>query len=101
MAISEKPGGTITHIDDVLTGLERIDGMLTDDSHRAYAVKVLANIPQFVSARQNHSEAIAIHYWLLKIGDSLSGLPRDFKKVSGSELIRTRMMKSADLFLET
>ncbi|MFH1008268.1 MAG: SIR2 family protein [Candidatus Latescibacterota bacterium] len=100
----EKPGGTITHIEDVLAGLERIDGMLTDGSHRAYAVKVLDGIPPFVSARRKDmsaGEAIAIHYWLLKIGRSLSDLPPDFKMVSGSELIRARVVESAGLFLQT
>ena len=104
LATCEKPGDAITHIEDVVTGLERIDGMLTKDSHRAYAVKVLDGIPRFVLTRlsdMSHSEAIAVHYWLLKIDRSLSDLPADFKMMSGSELIRARVVESAGLFLQT
>lgn len=104
LATEEKHGGTITHIEDILAGLERIYSMLTEDSHRTYAVKVLNGIPPFVSARlrdMSQSEAIAVHYWLLKIARSLSEFPDHFKVVSGSERIRILVVESADQFLQT
>ncbi|WP_036258226.1 SIR2 family protein [Methylocapsa aurea] len=102
-ATQERPGGTITNIEEVLAGLERIDGMLTEDSHRAYAVKVLEGIPLFVSARlkdMSASEATAVQFWLLKIARSLSALPADFKATTGSELVRTHVTESAARFLQ-
>ena len=104
LATNEKPGGTITNIGDVLAGLERIDGMLTEDSHRSYAVKVLNGIPSFVLARQgdmSQSEKTAVQYWLRKIDRSLSELPDHFKIVSGSENIRKPVVQSADLLSQT
>ena len=100
LATNEKPGGKITNINDVLAGLERIDGMLKEDSHRSYAVKVLNGIPPFVSARKgdmSQGEVIAVQYWLCKIDSSLSGLPDHFKRISGSESIRISVKQSADL----
>lgn len=100
LATIEKPGGTITNIDNVLAGLERIDGMLKEDSHRSYAVKVLNGIPQFISARKgdmSQGEVIAVKYWLSKIDDSLSGLPDHFRGISGSESIRILVKQSANL----
>ena len=102
VAINEKAGEPISNIDDVLSGLERIHGMLDEESHRAYAVKVLDGIQPFVSARRmdlSSSEAIAVHLWLLKVVDSLSALPDDFKMTTGSELVRTRMQEAAKSFL--
>jgi hypothetical protein len=103
LAAQEKPGATISNIEEVLAGLERIDGMLTEDSHRAYAVKVLEGIPPFVSARRKDmstSEATAVQFWLLKIVGSLSALPSDFKATTGSERVRVKVAESAALFLQ-
>jgi hypothetical protein len=102
LATQEKSGGTISNIEEVIAGLERIDGMLTEDSHRAYAVKVLEGIPLFASARRKDmsaSEATAVQFWLLKIVGSLSALPSDFKATTGSERVRAQVAKSAALFL--
>ncbi len=101
LAAQETTGGTISNIDEVLTGLERIDGMLTEDSHRAYAVRVLEGIPPFVSTRRKDmstSEANAVQFWLLKIVGSLAALPSDFKATTGSERIRLQVTESAALF---
>lgn len=102
-ATKEKPDSTISNIEEILAGLERIDGMLTEESHRAYAVKVLEGIPQFVSARRKDlsaSEATAAQFWLLKIVGSLSALPPDFKATTGSERVRAHLAETAALFLQ-
>jgi hypothetical protein len=102
LATQEKSGATIANIEEVLDGLERIDRMLTEDSHRAYAVKVLEGIPPFVSARRKDlsaSEATAVHFWLLKVVGSLSALPSDFKATTGSERVRIQVLESAAMFL--
>lgn len=98
-AIQEKSGASISNIDEILVGLERINGMLSDDSHRVYAVKVLDGIPSFISARHKDlsgGEAIAVKLWLLKIVETLSALPDDFRATVGSDRIRKRVADSAD-----
>ncbi|OUC13657.1 MAG: hypothetical protein B0A82_16095 [Alkalinema sp. CACIAM 70d] len=101
-AVEEKAGREIFNIEEILTGLERIDNMLADDSHRAYAVRVLDGIQMFVAARRNDlapGERTALQYWLLKISKSLAVLPDDFKVTAGSEATRAKIEATAATFL--
>ncbi len=96
-ATQEKSGDAISNIEEIIGGLERINGMLSEESHRAYAVRVLDGIPSFISARgkdMSVSEATAVYFWLLKIVDALSALPDTFKATVGSERVRARLTDS-------
>lgn len=97
-AAQEKSVGAISNIEEILEGMERINSMLTEDSHRVYAVRVLDSIPLFVSARRKDMsarEATAVSIWLHTIVRTLSALPDDFKATAGSERARTRIAESA------
>jgi len=101
-ATEEKPGREIFNIEKVLSGLERVDAMLADGSHRAYAVRVLDGVQPFVAARRNdltQGERTALHLWLLKIAKSLDSLPQDFKVTTGSETTRVRIEAAATMFM--
>jgi hypothetical protein len=98
----EKAGREIFNIERILTGLERIDAMLADGSHRAYAVRVLDGVQAFVAARRDDlapGERTALQFWLLKVSKSLAALPDDFKATAGSEAIRARIEAAAATFL--
>ncbi|WP_421280143.1 SIR2 family protein [Aeromonas taiwanensis] len=95
MRAKEEPSGReVFNMERIITGLERIEAMLTDISHRAYAVRVLEGVKTFVAARCNDlstGERTALLFWLLKIVKSLSTLPDSFKAMTGSEVVRVEI----------
>ncbi|WP_157759994.1 SIR2 family protein [Delftia acidovorans] len=103
-AVEQKSGQAISNIDAILLGIERIDAMLGDGSHRFYAVKVLEHVQPFVAARLAdlvNGERTALQIWLLKVEKSLSLLPDDFKATAGSEIVRKSVEAAAKMFIDT
>ncbi|MBX9717838.1 MAG: SIR2 family protein [Microbacteriaceae bacterium] len=101
-ATQQRPGQEILNIQAVFDGLERVDAMLSDSSHRAYAVRVLDGVQPFVTARRADlaaGERIALQFWLLKVVKSLASLPDDFKATTGSEATRARIEAAAATFI--
>ena len=77
--------------------------MLTDESHRSYAVKVLDYVQPFVFARSDDlttGERIALQFWLLKVVKSLTSLADGFKATSGSNAVLQRLQMAAARFVE-
>jgi hypothetical protein len=101
-AIEQRSGQPIFNIETILEGLKRVDGMLADDSHRIYAVRVLDGIQPFVMARRNdltEGERTAILFWLLKVSKSLASLPDEFKTTAASEATRSRIEAVCNTFV--
>ncbi|MEH1242963.1 SIR2 family protein [Serratia marcescens] len=101
-ATEQKRGQAIFNIDAVLLGIERIDAMLGDGSHRSYAVRVLDYVQPFVVARLGDlsaGERTALQFWLLKVVKSLEFLPDDFKATAGSEAVRKNVEAAAAMFV--
>jgi len=101
-AVDEKRGQGISNIDVIIEGLERVDAMLGNGSHRAYAVRVLDGVQTFVATRRTDltsGERIALQFWLLKAAKSLAALPNEFKATSGSEATRRRVEAAAAMFV--
>lgn len=95
-------GQPIFNIDAILAGIERVEAMLGDGSHRSYAVKVLDGVQPFVVARRADlaaGERTALQFWLLKAAKSLALLPDDFKVTAGSEAVRKRVEAAAAMFV--
>jgi len=102
-ASQQKSGQPVINIEAIIAGVERIDAMLGDDSHRSYAIKVLEHVQPFVMARigdLTSAERTAIHIWLLKVEKSLSTLPEGFKVTSNSDVVRKSVQTAASLFLQ-
>lgn len=102
-AMEQRAGQAIFNIDAILLGIERIDAMLGDGSHRSYAVKVLEYVQPFVTARLGdlaNGERTALQFWLLKVEKSLSLLPDDFKATAGSEVVRKSVEAAAKMFVD-
>lgn len=101
-ATEQRPGQEISNIQAVLDGFERVDRMLSDSSHRAYAVRVLDGVQPFVAARRADlaaGERTALQFWLLKVAKSLASLPQDYKVTTGSEATRARIEAAAATFV--
>ncbi|WP_454021228.1 SIR2 family protein [Azospirillum sp. Marseille-Q6669] len=102
-ATQQNRGQAIFNIDVILEGIERIDAMLGDESHRYYAVKVLDYVQPFVAARSSDlaaGERTALQFWLLKVAKSLASLPADFRATAGSEAIQKRVEAAAASFVK-
>ncbi|QPL45327.1 SIR2 family protein [Halomonas sp. A40-4] len=102
-ATKQSTGQAVFNIDAVLRGIERIDAMLDDGSHRSFAVKVLDNVQPFVAARLGDlaaGERTALQFWLLKVAKSLALLPDDFKATAGSEAVRKNVEAAAAMFVD-
>lgn len=100
--MAEPNGREISNIEKILSGIERINTMLSDESHRAYAVRVLENVDSFIAARRKDltaGKATALQFWLLKVAKSLAVLPDEFKATANSEVIRSRIDAAAVTFL--
>ncbi|UEM08177.1 SIR2 family protein (plasmid) [Skermanella rosea] len=101
-ATQQNRGQPIFNIDVILEGIERIDAMLGDESHRSYAVKVLDYLQPFVAARISDlaaGERTALQFWLLKVAKSLASLPEDFRATAGSEAVQKRVEAAAASFI--
>ncbi|SFV38533.1 SIR2-like domain-containing protein [Devosia crocina] len=101
-ATEQKRGQAIFNIDAIIIGIERIDAMLADESHRSYAVKVLDLVRPFMAARSGDltaGERTAVQFWLLKVEKSLASLSDEFKATSGSEAVRRSIEATAASFL--
>lgn len=97
-ARAEPRGREVFNIEQIISGLERINAMLMDSSHRAYAVRVLEGVQAFVAERSadlSSKERIALQFWLLKIVKSLETLPDDFKAMTDSEVLREKINAAA------
>lgn len=102
-ATQQCAGQAIFNIDAILLGIEKINVMLGDGSHRSYAVKVLNYVQPFVEARLGDlasGERTALQLWLLKVAKSLASLPDDFKSTAGSEAVRRSIEAAATMFLQ-
>ena len=101
-AIEQSSGQEVFNIEAILKGLERVEEMLSDSSHRAYAVRVLDTVQTFVAARLadlSTGERTALQFWLLKVAKSLAVLPDDFKATAASEATRARVEAAAAMFV--
>lgn len=100
-ATAEARGRAISNSEQILSGIERIDKMLTDASHRAYAVRVLEYLQPFIDTRRvdmSPGERTAFQFWIGKVANSLASLPNDFKLATGSEVVRQRIEAAAASF---
>ncbi|RAK55908.1 hypothetical protein DJ017_16035 [Phenylobacterium soli] len=98
-AMDEPKGSPVSSIERILEGIERIDGMLSKDSHRAYAVRVLDGVEPFVRSRGTDlqpAERTAMQIWLHRVAASLAALPDDFAATSGSEQVRAQIQVAAE-----
>jgi len=93
-ATEVKPGSPIENFEAIISKFDKIDVMLGEESHRAYAIKVLENIPPFIERRGrdlSNSERNIIVFWLSKLSGSLSRLPMEYRARSGSDAIARRL----------
>lgn len=68
--------------------------MISEQSHRQYAIEVISEIPAFLEARYNtlkNEEKVALVFELNRTSKALAALPDEEKAYSGSEIVRARL----------
>lgn len=82
--------------------LEAINAMLNEESHRTHAIKVLENIYPFIEHRRRDlstGDRTVLTYWLSILSTTLGQLPLEYRTLSGSDMMRTRIDQAKALLL--
>ncbi|WP_026359345.1 SIR2 family protein [Sphingomonas sp. PR090111-T3T-6A] len=85
---------TVEGIEHILASIELVSDMISEESHRQYAIEVIGEIPAFIDVRQHalgDAEKVALIFQLNRASGTLKGLPLDEKVRSGSEIVRTKL----------
>lgn len=80
-------GQVVKRVGEIIERLELFNTMLSEDSHRTYVLNVLEHIGPFVQRRYpdlTQPEKVAIVFWLSRIGNTLEGVPAEYKARVGS-----------------
>ena len=68
--------------------------MISEQSHRQYAIEVIGEIPAFIEARRHaleNAEKVALVFELNRTSITLAALSAEEKAYSGSENVRTQL----------
>jgi hypothetical protein len=78
--------------------------MINEESHRAYAIRVLEGIGPFLSKRRGDlsmPERTALTFWMSTLIETLRGLPTEYRARSGSDVIKDRVEMAKNLLIGT
>jgi hypothetical protein len=92
----------IERFQDIVRKLEMLNSMLAEESHRAYAIKVLEGIYPFLENRKGGltmPEKTIFTFWLAKLIATLNGLPIEYRSRTGSDRTRAIIEKAKGLLL--
>jgi hypothetical protein len=99
---SREKGVPVKRFDDIIGKLEIIAGMLSDESHRYHAIRVLAGAQPFIGARKNDlaiGEKNALVFWLSKCATALGGLAADIRAQTAADKIRASVLAAKEALL--
>jgi hypothetical protein len=84
-------GNSVVRFDDISERVEAVAQMLSDSSHRYYAINALSEFESFVRSRSpvfTDHQKLRLVYHLRKTARALADLPTSYKAESGSEATR-------------
>jgi len=96
------PGAPINNFEKIIEKTELLNSMINEESHRAFAVKVLENLHSFIARRRKDlsvDQQNKLVYWLATLSATLGQLPADFRARSGSDLTRGIIESARQLLL--
>lgn len=85
---------SVEGLENILTSIKTVSDMISDQSHRQYAIEVIGEIPAFLSARQralSNEEKVALVFELNRVSKALAALSAEEKAYSGSEIVRSQL----------
>ena len=95
---------TVEGLEKILSSIKLVTDMISEQSHRQYAVEVVGEIPAFIEARRHaleNSEKVALVFELNRTSITLAALPVEEKAYSGSETVRTQLEQAIAKLVET
>ena len=90
--VSSSP--TVEGLEKILSSIKLITDMLSEQSHRQYAIEVVGEVPAFIEARRHaleNGEKVVLTFELNRTSNTLGALPVEEKAYSGSEIVRTQL----------
>jgi len=90
----ESSSPTVEGLEKILSAIKLITDMLSEQSHRQYAIEVVGEIPAFIDARWyalEKAEKVALAFELNRTSITLAAFTADEKAYSGSEIVRTQL----------
>lgn len=88
---------TVDGLEDIIASIKLVTDMISEQSHRQYAIDVVGEIPAFIESRQQaleNAEKIALVFELNRTSATLAALTVEDKAYSGSEIVRTKLEQS-------
>ena len=85
---------TVEGLANIIAAINTVSDMISDQSHRQYAIEVIGEIPAFLDARHialKNEEKVALVFELNRASKALVALPIEEKAYSGSEIVRKRL----------
>jgi SIR2-like domain len=95
---------TVEGLEKIISGLKIVTSMISEQSHRNYAIEVVGEIPAFIDARRDalgNAEKVALVFELNRTSITLAALPVDEKAYSGSEIVRARLEEAIAKLVQT
>ena len=97
------PGGPVESFDKIIEKIELLNSMINEESHRAFAIKVLEHLHAFAARRKRDfsvAQKNTLVYWFATLSATLGQLPADFRARSGSDLTRGIVESAKQLLLD-
>jgi hypothetical protein len=98
-----RPGKSVDGFQAIVEKLELLNSMINEESHRAFAIKVLENVHPFIECRVTDltmPEKTTLVYWLATLSATLGQLPTEYRARSGSDQTRTVVDRAKRLLLD-
>lgn len=95
---------TVEGLDDILTSIKLVSDMISEQSHRQYAIEVLGEIPAFIDARQHalqNTEKVALVFELNRTSITLAALPAEDRAYYGSDIVRSKLEQAIAKLVQT
>ncbi|UYY78424.1 SIR2 family protein [Sphingomonas sp. R1] len=100
----ESTSPTVEGIEDIVISIKLVSDMISEQSHRQYAIEVIGEIPAFVDARQHaleNTERVALVFELNRTSITLAALPAEDKAYSGSDIVRAKLEQAIAKLVQT
>jgi hypothetical protein len=95
-------GNPVDRLPEIVQRLEAVNSMLGEESHRAYAIKVLEHVHPFVEKRRadlKPGDKTVLTYWLSILSMTLGQLPIEYRALIGSDMIKNQIDRAKNLLL--
>ncbi len=95
-------GSPVARLPEILEKIELLNSMLSEESHRGYAIRILEGIYPFIVHRVADltlAEKTALTFWLTTLSQPLGQLPVEYRARSASDQTQATIERARRLLL--